>query len=245
MAGFKTHITFSSLLGVGYGTAAHMMFDVPMPTAVLAGGLCSVSGMLPDIDSDSGVPLRETIAFAAAIVPMMVVDRLKALDLSSETIVLAAALFYLLIRFTFAELVKRLTVHRGMFHSIPAGLIFGELAFLLSSGTVEMRLYKAGGVLLGYLSHLLLDELYSVEWRYGLLRLKRSFGTAVKLWGGKWLGNVVTFLLLGLLTFVAVYEPAWMSNHGREHLDRTADGAIERIERAPETTARMLESLWR
>jgi membrane-bound metal-dependent hydrolase YbcI (DUF457 family) len=245
MAGFKTHITVSSLVGVGYGTAAHLMFDVPMPTCVLAGGLCSVSGMLPDIDSDSGVPLRETIAFAAAIVPMMVVDRLKALELSSESIVLAAALFYLLIRFAFAELVKRLTVHRGMFHSIPVAIIFGEVAFLLASGSTEMRLYKAGGVLLGFLSHLLLDELYSVEWRYGLLRLKRSFGTAVKLWGDRWLGNIATFLVLGLLTFVAVYEPTWMRTRGREQLQRTADGAVEQIERTTETTAGLLDRMWR
>ncbi|MBN2292690.1 MAG: metal-dependent hydrolase, partial [Pirellulales bacterium] len=69
MAGFRTHITISSLAGVGYGVGANLLFDMPIPTCLLAGGLCSVSGMLPDIDSDSGVPLRESLAFAAAVVP--------------------------------------------------------------------------------------------------------------------------------------------------------------------------------
>ena len=32
MAGFKTHITVSSLLGVGYGGAAYWMYGVPWPT---------------------------------------------------------------------------------------------------------------------------------------------------------------------------------------------------------------------
>ncbi|MBN1908511.1 MAG: metal-dependent hydrolase, partial [Pirellulales bacterium] len=66
MADFKTHISTSGLLGVGYGAAAFVWFDVPWPTCVLAGGLCGVSGMLPDLDSDSGVPRRESVAFAAA-----------------------------------------------------------------------------------------------------------------------------------------------------------------------------------
>src|SRR5688500_4290560 len=50
MAGFKTHITTSTVLGVGYGVGAHMLYGVPIPTCALAAGLCSVSGMLPDID---------------------------------------------------------------------------------------------------------------------------------------------------------------------------------------------------
>jgi len=66
MAGFKTHIGFSGLLGVGYGGAAFAFYDVPLPTALLAGGLCTVSGMLPDVDSGSGRPLRESMTAARA-----------------------------------------------------------------------------------------------------------------------------------------------------------------------------------
>ena len=43
MAGFKTHITTSTVLGIGYGAGAHVLYNVPLPTCALAAGLCSVS----------------------------------------------------------------------------------------------------------------------------------------------------------------------------------------------------------
>ena len=210
MAGFKTHITVSSVLGVGYGGAAHWLYGVPWPTCVLAGGLCGVSGMLPDIDSDSGTPLRESVAFAATVVPMMLLHRFQRMGMSHESIILAAAAIYLLIRFGVAALLKRYTVHRGMFHSLPAAVVFGEIAFLLASGDdVRLRLYKAGAVVLGYLSHLVLDEIYSFEWRRGRLRLKSSFGTALKLFGRSRWANLSAYVKLAILSAVILFEPQW------------------------------------
>lgn len=207
MAGFKTHITASSLMGVGYGAAAYMMYDVPWPTCLLAGGLCGVAGMLPDIDSDSGTPLRESMAFAAAIVPMMLLHRFQQWGLSNESIILAGACVYLLIRFGGAAMLRRYTVHRGMFHSLPAALVFGEIAFLLASGDELLRAYKAGGVVLGYVTHLMLDELYSIEWYHGRLRLKKSFGTAMKLFGRGWWSNISVYAKLAVFTAVILWEP--------------------------------------
>jgi len=182
MAGFKTHISFSGIMGIGYAGAAYAFYDVPIPTCVLAGGLCGVSGMMPDVDSDSGVPLRESMAFAAAVVPMMLMDRFRALGLSPESMILAGAGVYLIVRFIVAEALRKYTVHRGMFHSIPAAIIAAQLAFLLAPGEdVRLRIYVAGGVLLGYMSHLVLDEFYSVKMQRGRLRLKKSFGSAVKI----------------------------------------------------------------
>src|SRR6188768_3601917 len=98
MADFKTHITVSTTLGVAYGAVAFKHFGLPGPTCILAGTLCSVSGMLPDLDSDSGVPLRESLAFAAACVPMLMMERLPA-GWSREQVVLVGAAMYLGIRF--------------------------------------------------------------------------------------------------------------------------------------------------
>jgi len=223
MAGFKTHLTASSLLGVGYGGAACLLFDLPLPTCILAGGLCSVSGMAPDIDSGSGRPLREGVAFGSAVVPMMLVERFKQFGMSPESMVLAGALVYVFVRFVLGEWLRRYTVHRGMFHSLPAAVIFGELAFLLASGSVELRIYKAGGVVAGYLSHLMLDELYSIEWHHGRLRLKSSFGTAMKLFGNKWWPNGSTYLKLAILTFLAFQEPGWTSKFVEQKLQRPVE----------------------
>jgi membrane-bound metal-dependent hydrolase YbcI (DUF457 family) len=215
MAGFRTHITTSGFLGVAYGGVAYAFFDMPLPTCVLAGGLCGVSGMLPDVDSHTGIPVRESMGFAAAVVPMLMIERFQSMGLSHESMVLAGALVYVLIRFGFTRFLKHYTVHRGMFHSLPAALIMGELAFLICQcHDINVRYYKAGAVILGYMSHLLLDELYSIEWYRGRMRLKKSFGTAVKLWGRSTWANLSTYVKLALLTFVVLNDSVWMENFG-------------------------------
>jgi hypothetical protein len=232
MAGFKTHITVSTLLGAGYGAAAYWMYGIPWPTCALAGGLCSVSGMLPDIDSDSSTPLHESMAFAAAVVPMMMMHRFQRWQMSHEMMILAGAAVYLLIRFGLAALLKRYTVHRGMFHSLPAAVIFGEVAFLLASGDdLRIRLYKAGAVVIGYLSHLLLDEIYSIQWSRG--RVKQSFGTALKLFGhGTW-SNVSAYAKLAILTVLIFYDPQWSdaprAPGGPATVQQTATRLIDQI----------------
>jgi len=240
MAGFKTHLTVSTIMGLGYGGAAYWFYQVPEPTCVLAGGLCAVSGMLPDIDSDSGRPLHESIAFAAAVVPMMLLDRLAKFNLATETMVLTGAVAYLVIRFGAAALLKRLTVHRGMFHSLPAAIIFGEMAFLLASGeNVYLRYYKAGAVVAGYLSHLILDELYSFKVSRGRVRLKSSFGTAVKIFGHGFLPNLATYALLALFTTLALKEPGWMQNvYQRQGQTQQYAGQKDDAGNAPKGTLR-------
>ena len=206
MAGFKTHITVSTSIGVGYGAAAAVLYDVPWPACVLGGGLCSLSGMLPDLDSGPGVPLRESVAFAAAVVPMLLVDRLERLGLAPESIVLIEGLLYRLIRYGAGKLLTSVTVQRGMFHSLPALIIVGELAFLICAHEdLWIRAFNAGAVMLGFASHLVLDEIWSIDLRR--LRLKSSFGTAVKLWGNCWWANLVTYANVALLALLIFEDP--------------------------------------
>jgi hypothetical protein len=77
--GFRVHITGSSIVGVAYGAAAWYVGDMHPVTCALGGGLCAVSGMLPDLDSGPGIPLKESVAFAAAVVPMMMIHRFQQL----------------------------------------------------------------------------------------------------------------------------------------------------------------------
>ena len=69
MPGFKIHISASTTIGIAYGGGAFLLYHQPLETCLLATGLCSVSGMLPDLDSGPGRPLRESVTFAAAVVP--------------------------------------------------------------------------------------------------------------------------------------------------------------------------------
>ncbi|MEX0818429.1 MAG: metal-dependent hydrolase, partial [Pirellulaceae bacterium] len=185
MADFKTHITTSTVIGIGYGAAGYLALEAPLPTCVLSAGLCSVSGMLPDLDSDSGVPVRETMSLAAAVVPMLMMDRFSHFGWSHETMVTAGMVMYIAIRFGVASIFKKYTVHRGMWHSIPAAAIVGLLAFLVCScDDMTLRLYKTVAVVIGFLSHLMLDELWSIDVRRGRLYFKKSFGTAMKFYSG-------------------------------------------------------------
>ncbi len=210
MAGFKTHITTSSLLGAAYGTTAAVMYDVPLPACVLAGGLCGVSGMLPDLDSGPGVPLRESLAFAAAVVPMLMIDRFNQMGMAPESMVLAGGLVYLFIRFGVGRMLQGLTVHRGMFHSVPALVIVGELAYLICAHeNPSMRAFNACAVMLGFASHLVLDEIWSIEFGRGfrLVHLKSSSGTAIKFWGDCWWANLATYLNVIVLAVLILGDP--------------------------------------
>jgi hypothetical protein len=228
MADFKTHLTASTVLGVAYGGAAAVMYEVPLPTAVLAAGLCGVSGMLPDIDSGPGRPVKEITTFMAAVVPAMLFRRLLHFGMSHETIILLGTAVYVAIRFGLAGFLRRYTVHRGMFHSYVAAAIFGELTFLLAyNDDTAMRWFVAGAVVLGYMSHLVLDEMYSVQWD-GRPRLKKSFGTAMKLFAEGWWPNLSAYGKFAVLGFLVLKEPGfmqqWNLRHVRQVVREMADG---------------------
>ena len=211
MAGFRMHVSTSTLLGCGYAGVLSVGYGVPVDTAIVSGAMCGFAGMLPDIDSDYGVPLRETMAFTAAVLPMMLVARFQSLHLSHDAMALAAVGMYLLIRFGVTKLIRRFTVHRGMFHSIPAMLIFAGLAFLVTGASpIEVRCYKAGGVMAGFMSHLVLDEIYAVEWKGGRWRFKKSFGTAIKFWSDDAWSNFSTYAKLAIVAMLIVGEPSVM-----------------------------------
>ncbi len=207
VAGFHTHIAVSTAVGVGYACWGGAQYELSVSTCALAGGLCSIAGIMPDLDSDSGIPARETISLAAAIVPMLLFQRFQALGIGLEHMVLLGAPIYLVIRFGLGSVLKSVSVHRGMFHSIPAAIIAGLIGYLIcDSGVHLVRYYKAFAVTLGYMTHLLLDEIWSLEFGAGLPRVKKSFGTALKLFGDEPGATLTTYCLLGLLTLFAAND---------------------------------------
>lgn len=232
MADFKTHMTVSTTLGAGLGAWAFFQGDFRWSTSMLAAGLCSVGGMLPDLDSDPGRPLRETISLTAATVPVMTVERMHQFGWDPEQIILACIGIYFAIRFGMAELLRRYTVHRGMFHSLPAMLIAGELVFLLGyTGELRARHLFAGGVMAGFFSHLALDELWSLDPKR--LRVKSSFGTALKLWGDSMWANLSTYGKLAFLSYIALNDPNWMGRLERGWLLDRLGRPIERLADLP------------
>jgi len=207
MAGFRTHITVSAAVGVVYGGAAVQPMGFSTEAGVLAAGVTAVGGMLPDLDSDSGVPVREMFGLAAAVLPLMLVPRLMHADISKEGILATLLFSYLIIRYVVSDLFKRLSVHRGMYHSIPAMLIAGLCVYLAyHSPDRTVRFLLAGGVMLGFLSHLILDEIYSVDWRGIKPKLKSSAGSALKLGSSSMFATATCYLILGGLLYLVYLD---------------------------------------
>jgi hypothetical protein len=139
------------------------------------------AGMLPDIDSQTGRPVQEIFGVVAVLAPLCMMQHLISWGGDYERILLLCLIFYVLIRRFGASLLGRLSVHRGMFHSIPALLIAALVTFLYyKHDDVWVRVLMAGGVGLGFLSHLILDEIYSVQWTGARIRLAKSAGSALK-----------------------------------------------------------------
>src|SRR5882724_4814987 len=129
MASFRGHLAFSASLGAVYGGLLGWQLGVDWATSALAAGLTCVGGMMPDLDSDSGIPVREMFSLAGVFVPLLVLRRLVQLDLQPEQILVVLGGLFIVIRYGASRVFKRITVHRGMFHSIPALLISGLVTF--------------------------------------------------------------------------------------------------------------------
>jgi hypothetical protein len=138
-------------------------------------------GLLPDVDADNSAPIRGVftligvlLAFTASLA---LVGRFPVIELA-----MIWAGVFVLVRYGVFEVFARLTVHRGVWHSWLAAVLVavaGANAGYHILGFTAFDSWLAGAfIALGYLTHLLLDEVASVD----LLgnRVRRSFGTALK-----------------------------------------------------------------
>ena len=207
MADYRTHITVSGCLGVGYGAGAALACGFNGVQGALAGLLTGIAGMLPDLDSQSGRPVREIFGVTAALAPMAMMPRLYHWGGTSEGALLLAVLLYLVVKYGAGLLLGMTSVHRGMFHSLPALLIAAEVTFLgFPSEDLAVRALMALGVASGFASHLVLDEIYSVEWSGLQIKLKSSAGSAIKFLGTDWTANILTYGLLFTLTYASLLD---------------------------------------
>lgn len=210
MAAFREHVMFSSGLGVAYGATAWAGFGFTPVQAALAAVMTAVAGMLPDLDLDHGRPAQELFGLLSGVAPLLLVGRvLQWLHLppDREMVMLGMVALYAIIRYGLSRVIPYFSVHRGMFHSIPAMLIAAEIAYLTyPSDSIRVKCLVGAGVALGFFSHLLLDEIYSVQINGIKVGLKKSSGTAIKMFGESFFPNVLTFALAGTLSYATLMD---------------------------------------
>ncbi len=230
MAAYREHITVSGMLGAGVGLASTFAFGFTPVQGMLAGWLTAIGGILPDLDSESGRPVREMFGLTASVLPLLMLGRVlrwTGMQNDPETIMVLFLTMYLLIKYGLASLVATVSVHRGMFHSIPALLITSEAAWLAyPSDSPRVKLLMAGGIGAGFFSHLLLDEIYSVQWSGVRITLKKSAGSALKFFGNGFSGNAVAYVLLVCLTLVTLNEAGIIARPVPSTL-RASDSPVE------------------
>ena len=234
MGNFQQHITCSTATGIAIGGAAHC-FGFDPPVCLVAAGLCSFAGMLPDIDSDTSRSFQECLYLLAGIGCILTISRLRYYGIDPDFAMFGGAMVLLLIRFGIGSWIKKITVHRGMIHSIPMAILAGEITFFLVTGTVQERILKAAALTMGYLSHLILDEVYSIDSTGAKLRVKKSFGTALKWTNPKQQGPVaIIYTSIICLGCAALTHPKVIEQ---------ADGNVE-ITRQSFPSNESLSTLW-
>jgi hypothetical protein len=156
MADFPTHLGWGA---VGAGLAASATYAagiVPNSELLTLTAAGVVGSVLPDIDLEKTVPSRALFTGLGLAIAFIVLFNFKASYSIAELWAIWLAVFCV-IRYGAYTIFHKRTNHRGIFHSLLAG------AF--------------------YIIHLLLDELYSVDITGA--KLKRSFGTALKLFDAR------------------------------------------------------------
>jgi membrane-bound metal-dependent hydrolase YbcI (DUF457 family) len=236
MAAYREHISVSSLLGIVVGGGAYFALGFTPIQGALVGWLTAMGGMLPDLDSESGRPVREMFGLVAAIAPLALVGRVLGwlgLQGTPELVMLLIVVMYMSIKYGGQMMISSVAVHRGMFHSLPAMVIAAEVTYLVyPHESPKVKLLMGIGVAIGFFSHLLLDEMYSVQWSGVRIKLKKSAGSAIKMFGKLFVPNVVTYSILMVLSWAVLVDLGIIEPTNPEPLFQQAD----QIELGPEDT---------
>lgn len=229
MANFKTHVTVGSVVGIAIATVSYTLdWTKHVYVSSLVFFTAILGSFLPDVDSDSGLPVRILFWFYGLVAGALAFYYTYEKNWHFYYIIAAPIIVFMVFVFILAPLFRKYTKHRGIFHSIPAFLIsfFASLliADLFRRLTYMEKVTIALSVSLGYLSHLVLDEIYATEFLFKKSRrrksrrrkkfsirklftrrfyIKKSFGTALDLGLESKRQAFFTYLILAVLIIMS------------------------------------------
>src|SRR4051794_38212094 len=200
MGNYRQHVGFAGTLGVAYAWGAWAWGGVHWIYGSVAALLMALGGLLPDLDHPVGVEMKGFTGILGVLAAVAVWHRIEVVELRVpfELHLWAVVLTFTLVRHGLRRILTRLMVHRGISHSLPACAAWGAFTYLnYPSGWHTIRLVMATAVILGVLSHLVLDEVCSVDLRGA--RVNRAFGSAFKFWAPSAWSTLAMYALLGYL----------------------------------------------
>ncbi|MEE9327383.1 MAG: metal-dependent hydrolase [Cocleimonas sp.] len=182
MANFNTHLGVAAVASGMLATLCLQVGFVDSKDALLLAATGVIGGILPDIDLHYSYPSRILFTFLGIIGGFLWIFTAEN-HLSIVELWGAGLGIYLFIRYPLWILFQKLTVHRGVIHSIGAGILISLVASIASHNLFAKEAFISWFIalflFLGFILHLLLDEIYSVDFMGH--RLKKSFGSALKI----------------------------------------------------------------
>lgn len=181
MANFNTHISTAAVVSGLLSTLCLQVGFVNSDNAMVLILIGTIGGILPDIDLHYSYPSRIIFSVLGIIAALFWVVS----EENSRSVVelwLVGLAIYLFTRYGLWRIFNIYTKHRGAIHSIAAATLSG-----LATTAISYQIFEKSDFLSwlmgffmfsGFILHLLLDELYSVDFMNR--RIKRSFGTALK-----------------------------------------------------------------
>ena len=203
MASFEQHVN-TALIGTGILVVplhTSALVDIKESLVLLLMGV--IGGVLPDLDSDNSKPIQIVFKMFSIILPLIILllTPIKIPVLYTLAIWVGSAIF---LHYAVFKTFLHFSVHRGVIHSIPMGLLSAQVGTLIFLKLLHKELYfslLAGFfIFFGFLIHLVLDEIFSIN-ALGM-QIKRSFGSALKFYDKRNIaGTVVIYLLFGVTLF--------------------------------------------
>jgi hypothetical protein len=181
MANFPTHLAIGTIVS-GAAATLTLAADVVAPENLVAVTLAGVLGsVLPDIDLKDSKPSRAMFTGLSVFFSFAVLFEMAAkLSVAEMLIIWLGTLFF--VRYVAKFIFHKFSYHRGIWHSLLATVFVSLLTAAVYAhllGRPPGVAWLAGAFMaLGYMTHLVLDEIYSVDVMD--TRIKQSFGTAVK-----------------------------------------------------------------
>jgi len=205
MANFRTHLTVATAGSLAATALVLQTGAISHVQALLLFLLALHAGLLPDIDSDHSIPARILFTILSVATAVAVLF-LYYTDLSLLPLLATSLLAALFVRLVLLPLFAAATEHRGLFHSLPMALLFGMATLFsghhLLGWTAAFAWLAAAFVAGGYLLHLLLDELYSVNFLGASIKV--SFGSGLTLFSTqRWPSYLLLYGAVGVGLWLA------------------------------------------
>jgi len=222
LANFKTHLSVGMTVSVVVSTSTLIFYKdiASLSIALNLFILTTIGSLAPDIDAENSIPLKYLFSIFSILSGFFFVfnaqyfylDELLSVVAFNDNKIISRIIFFifgwLVSHLVLLKLFKLFTRHRGIIHSIPYGIMLSMLIYFLSlylGVVVFISFLFSAAFFIGFITHLLLDEIYAVN--LSNLKTKKSFGTAFKVWDkNNPIGISVVYIII-FLASIKAFDP--------------------------------------